>query len=308
MELLAAGFNAWRQLQFDGGEDASAEPTDLTSFQPILTDRSIERPRPLLSCTFARTASAVRQAGFVEDTPRCIINELLSSVAAISGNGLVAEYDGRDAVRQYPSAPGARLQDQQTFPAIGRIIQLAAYETGFAALSQDGRVWTWGDERYGACLGRPITPSSPAEKPGPVEELEDLPTGRIIRIGAAGYLLLALTEGHDLYAWGGYPGRRGLIDDLSSSPAPVVVEECDITDCGVGESHIIVLSSEGDVYVTGNNTNGQLGLPASEASLLSSSPSSWTKVPLVLGEGQVVVGVEAGHRTSFILTKHQSRE
>lgn len=181
---------------------------------------------------------------------------------------------------------------------MGHIVQLAAFETGFVALSHDGSVWSWGDERYIACLGREVTHSSPAERPGLVEELEDLPTGKIKKISAAGYLVLALTEGCDLYVWGGHPGRQALLEGLSSSPVPLVVEEKDITDCGVGESHIIVLTSEGDVYSIGENASGQLGLPLKEA-------RSWTKVPLCLRAGRVVCGVEAGWRTSFILTKHQ---
>lgn len=32
--------------------------------------------------------------------------------------------------------------------------QLLAYETGFVALTADGKVYTWGDERYSLCLGR----------------------------------------------------------------------------------------------------------------------------------------------------------
>lgn len=38
-----------------------------------------------------------------------------------------------------------------------RVTQLVAYETGFAALSSTGQVWTWGDERYAACLCREPT-------------------------------------------------------------------------------------------------------------------------------------------------------
>lgn len=139
---------------------------------------------------------------------------------------------------------------------------------------------------------------SPAEQPGLVEELQELPTGRIRKISAAGYVILALTEGHDLYAWGGHPGRPALLEDLSADPMPIVIEESDIVDCAAGESHLIVLTSDGDVYVIGSNTNGQLGLPVDEA-------KSWTKVPLNLGAGHVVFGVEAGQRTSFVLTKNQ---
>ncbi|KAI0124514.1 RCC1/BLIP-II [Hypoxylon sp. NC0597] len=298
MELLAAGFNAWHQLQFGDGQNDSGEPDDLVSFQPVLKDGFIGRPCSLLSCTFVKTASGIRQAGFVEEASESLKDKLLSSRVAIAGNGLIAEYDGGNSIYQYSSRCVAGTREQEIFPGMGQIVQLAAYETGFVALSHDGHVWTWGDERYRACLGRPVTNSTPAEKPSLVEELEDLPTGRITRICAAGYVILALTEGRDLYAWGGHPGRPVIIEDLSDSPTPVVVEENDIMDCGIGESHIIVLSSEREVYVIGDNTNGQLGLPVDEA-------KSWTRVPLYLGEGQIICGVEAGGRTSFILTKHQ---
>lgn len=109
-------------------------------------------------------------------------------------------------------------------------------------------------------------------------------------------MFLALTEGQDLYAWGGYPGETPPLEGLSDEPMPVVVEDSDIVDCGVGNQHIIVLNSEGDVYVIGNNDCGQLGMEVTEA-------KTWTKVPLNIAEGNVVCGVVAGWLTSFILTK-----
>ncbi|KAI2471769.1 RCC1/BLIP-II [Annulohypoxylon bovei var. microspora] len=296
MELLATGFNAWGQLQFHNRQNIPHEPDDIYSFQSVLKDDFIGHPVSLLECTFVKTTSGIQQAGFIDANQETLKNKLLSSTAAVAGNGIVAEYNGHDTINQYHSQHAESEREQQSFSGMERIIQLVAYETGFVALSQDGRVWTWGDERYSACLGRPIIQSSPAEIPGLVEELEDLPTGKIIKIDAAGYMILALTEGHDLYVWGGHPGRRALLEEISSSPMPVVVEESDIIDCGVGESHIIVLTSEHDVYVIGDNTNGQLGLPVKEA-------ISWTRIPLHLRVGQVVCGVKAGQRTSFILIK-----
>ncbi|KAI1825368.1 regulator of chromosome condensation 1/beta-lactamase-inhibitor protein II [Xylaria intraflava] len=174
------------------------------------------------------------------------------------------------------------------------IIQLVAYETGFIALSQQGKVWSWGDERYPASLGREITTSSPAERPGLVEDLDDLPTGGIKKIAAAGYTALALTRGNDLYAWGGHPARGPVLETLSSSPSVVDVEDNDILDFSVGERHIIALASDGGVYVIGDNTNGQLGLPVERTSI-------WQKVPFSPG-GEVIVGVKAGQRSSFIVT------
>ncbi|KAI1093421.1 RCC1/BLIP-II [Rostrohypoxylon terebratum] len=299
MELLATGFNAWGQLEFfNKSNDTSSGPDDFHSFRSALRDQIIGHPHSLLECTFVETTSGILQAGFIDINKEKFKEKLLSSTAALAGNGVIADYDGHGTIYQYQHQFAKDEREQQVFPGMEHIVQLVAYETGFVALSQDGRVWTWGDERYSDCLGRLVTDSSPAGRPGLVEELEDLPTGKIIKIFAAGYLVLALTEGHDLYVWGGHPGRKALFEELSGSPMPVVVEESDIIDCGVGESHIIVLTSEHEVYVIGDNTNGQLGLSVNEA-------TSWTKVSLHLKRGQVVCGVAAGQRTSFILIKDQ---
>lgn len=142
-----------------------------------------------------------------------------------------------------------------------------------------------------------LTQSRPANTPAAVEELEDLPTGKIRKIAAGGYVLLALTEGNDLYAWGGHPGRAALIEEISSSPSPVMVEESDILDCGVGEFHIIVLTTDGVIYTIGGNDNGQLGVPGDKV-------ETWTRVPIhTTAQQRDVVAVGTGPRSSFILTK-----
>lgn len=129
-----------------------------------------------------------------------------------------------------------------------------------------------------------------------VEDLENLPSGKIKKIAAGGYTVLALTEGNDLYGWGGHPARRPIIDTLSSSPTPIDVEENDILDFAVGETHMIVLTTHGDVYVIGENTNGQLGVP-------SDGTTQWEKVPWPPRE-ETIVGVKAGQRSSFVVTKN----
>ncbi|KAI0194796.1 regulator of chromosome condensation 1/beta-lactamase-inhibitor protein II [Xylaria flabelliformis] len=298
MNLYAAGFNAWRQLEFLPLENQTGEPDDIVSFRKVFSDELIEIQYASLTYTVVNTSAGLRYAGyFDEDVQPGLTQKLLSPTAAIAGNGIVAIYNGHDAIVQYAALPqSAGTESSQTFSGMHDIIQLVAYETGFVALSRDGKVWTWGDERYSATLGREITPASPAEKPGLVEDLENLPSGKIKGIEAGGYTALALTEGHDLYGWGGHPARQPLVDTLSGSPSPVDVEENDIEDCSVGETHMIVLTTDGDVYVIGENTNGQLGV-------LSEGIPKWEKVPLSHRE-EAIVGVKAGQRCSFIVTKN----
>lgn len=219
---------------------------------------------------------------------------------AEASNGSVAVLDQSGSVRRYQSLDGFLSQDEyQTFPRLPPCQQLVAYETGFAALTRTGGVYTLGDERYSACLGREVSPASPADKPGLVTALQDLPTGSISKIAAGGYMLAALTTGNDLYIWGGHPGRKPVPADIDEEPTPVDIEENDIADVAVGETHIIVLTTNGDVFVIGENGNGQLGLS-------SKSEESWSRVSLGPKGGRRVVGVQAGPTNSFLLVHKRS--
>ncbi|ORY56116.1 regulator of chromosome condensation 1/beta-lactamase-inhibitor protein II [Pseudomassariella vexata] len=295
MELYATGFNAWNQLRF-GGPDASPEsqdPDDLHGFKLVLRNSSFEPPHASLSCTLVKTPSSVLFAGYPDDWVKLhdLRDKMIQCLAAIAGNGIIAVYS-EGSVQQYQSLAHYKAMKGRTVLSDCEINQIVAYETGFAALSA-GQVWTWGDERYCACLGREVSESSPAEKPCLVIQLEGLPTGRIRKLAAAGYLLTAITEGDDLYAWGGHPGRPVIIEGISGSPSPVLVEENDIRDCAVGEFHVIVLTSHGDIFVIGDNVNGQLGYPIEKA-------SSWTRVPGI-ATGSTISAVVAGLRSSFIV-------
>lgn len=205
--------------------------------------------------------------------------------------------DQAGAVHQYDSLHDLVTRAQpEPFPALPPCTHLTAYDTGFAALTPNGSVYTWGDERYSACLGRDISEVSAAETPGLVMALQDLPTGPIAKIAAGGYMLAALTTGNDLYLWGGHPGRGTVPADVTEEPAPVVIEESDVADVAVGEAHLIVLTTDAKVFVIGDNGNGQLGLPVG-------STDSWRQVELNLQEGRRAVGVAAGPRNSFIIIK-----
>ncbi|KAI7788660.1 hypothetical protein LA080_008550 [Diaporthe eres] len=268
MELYASGFNAWGQLQFQATE-SHAEPDDLHEFTCVLTGDAIDRPRPSLSYTTVAVNGKVRTAGYLPTAHRQLWDEdFLSKFLDQSGS-----------VRRYQSLDGFLSQDEyQTFPRLPPCQQLVAYETGFAALTAQ---------------------AIPADEPGLVTALQDLPTGPISKIAAGGYVLAALTTGNDLYIWGGHPGRKPVPAGIDEEPTPVDIEENDIADVAVGETHIIVLTTNGDVFVIGENGNGQLGLS-------SKSEESWSRVSLGPKGGRRVVGVQAGPTNSFLLVHKRS--
>ena len=81
----------------------------------------------------------------------------------------------------------------------------------------------------------------------------------------------------------------------------VIDEDKDIADIAIGEAHMLALTTEGDVYVIGDNSNGQLGVQG------MASTNTWTRVDLrdVVGEGKYITGVSAGPRSSFLIVRNQ---
>ena len=66
----------------------------------------------------------------------------------------------RAAVVQYPSYDDARHgRNPKPLPELADAVQVVAYEVGFAALTRDKTVLTWGDGRYPDCLGRKTSSS-----------------------------------------------------------------------------------------------------------------------------------------------------
>ncbi|KAK4454949.1 E3 ubiquitin-protein ligase HERC2 [Podospora aff. communis PSN243] len=333
MELHATGLNAWGQLHFGKNDRSNDEPEDLSTFTRVLTvDDGIEAVLPFPSYTLVHTkTSGILSTGLIpqDQLPLTTLPHPSHSHIAQASNGLSITNDIHPPLANLsaflPQPPWIPLSTLLPPTITGTITQLVSYTAGFAALttspSGDTQVYTWGDERYAACLGRDLPSSSSphaqndtntvetdahtlvdATTPGIVPDLSDLPTGPITKLAAGGYVLAALTAGRDLYVWG-HPGRAAAAGlgglGVSDEIMPVVIEDFDIDDVAVGEAHVVVLTTSGEVFVIGSNSNGQLGLGGVECA------EEWTRVAVEKGEGYVV-GVAAGPKNSFLLVSKQS--
>ncbi|KAF7532357.1 hypothetical protein G7054_g8033 [Neopestalotiopsis clavispora] len=303
MQLYAAGFNAWNQLSFGKDQAAKEQPSDYHDFVQIFADDRIDKVWASLTAVRVESSNGAHVAGCLEDW--CDMqSDIFSPRVAITGAFWLAAYDSdAKTVHQYQS-PTHYLKGniQDYFHDLGNIIQIAAYETGFVALSNEGEVWSWGDGRFPACLGREVTDEFPANVPGLVTDLMELPTGKITKIAAGGYLVMALTEGNDLYAWEGHPGVLAMFDGLSESPTPVDVEDNDVVDFSVGSSHACLLSKDGHLFTVGDNTNGQLGLPGEKRL------HSWTKIPHVLSPRKTITSVICGPRNTLFVASSKDTQ
>ncbi|KAK0613765.1 regulator of chromosome condensation 1/beta-lactamase-inhibitor protein II [Immersiella caudata] len=332
MELYATGLNAWGQLHFDKDEQSNEEPDDLSTFTRVLTVNGIEGVHPFPSYTLVHTkASGILSAGLIpkDDLPLTTLPHPSYSRFAQTSNGLSIINDTHPPLTNLssllPQPPWIPLSTLFPPSITSTVTQLVSYTTGFAALtcapSGKTQVYTWGDERYAACLARDLTSTFPqtgfqthadavkietdphipveAITPGIVTDLSDLPTGPITKLAAGGYVLAALTAGKDLYMWG-HPGRAAASGlgglGVSDEVIPVVIEDSDVEDVAVGEAHVVVLTTSGEVFVIGSNSNGQLGLGGAK------SAESWTRVAVEKGDGEIA-GVAAGPKNSFLLVR-----
>lgn len=142
-----------------------------------------------------------------------------------------------------------------------------------------------------------ITSNSAASEPCLVEDLLDLPTGKIHKLASGGYYTAALTSGNDIYLWGGRPGQPKILKDLEEFPTPVDVDGIDWVDVGVGQDHVIALSTEGQVWVLGENQQGQLGLGG-----VITRTEEWQRVNIDLG-GKQITKVYAGYKNSMLIVE-----
>ncbi|MCV6585612.1 MAG: Ig-like domain-containing protein [Marinibacterium sp.] len=146
----------------------------------------------------------------------------------------------------------------------------AVGRTSFAVTS-DGRVFGWGESKYGQMLvgsdnGDGTFTVDPADVRIPVE-LTALPDNVIDVEGGARWAI-ALTADGDVYAWG--PNDEGPTGGLDGDPAaasdasflPTKIAELDdvtIVEIQAGPNSIIAVSDTGQVFAWGSNSDGRLG-------------------------------------------------
>lgn len=213
----------------------------------------------------------------------------------------IAEFASFDAFRRWHADPS----DADNYPAAhhmlpGRPKQLFANGANFILLMEDSEVYSWGDPRF-RTLARPIAgpDATPADKPGQVEALGGLKIASIQCGPGAGWLTSALSEDGALYLWGAsMPGEDGVIQCLhEAGPGEVALvdiqpedntEPVDVISASIGRNHAAVVSSDGQLFVVGDNSNGQLGLGQNKPFV-----EEWTQVPNLPGIQRVMAGPKA---------------
>ncbi|KAI4240089.1 MAG: hypothetical protein L6R40_005328 [Gallowayella cf. fulva] len=189
------------------------------------------------------------------------------------------------------------------------IESLVASSTTFTTLGQRRlRVETFGDARYQSLLGRTPSAQSPASVPAVLSALDGIP---IANIAAGKWLVAAVSCEKDLYVWGHVLQLPFAVDhscfakilstlDEDDKPEDVhlvdVGGNLDVEEVAVGDDHLIVRTTIGDVWGYGSNEFGQLGLGRG----VKSTQGEWVKI-YVPAKDERVRELTAGPLTTLLV-------
>ncbi|XP_069486625.1 probable E3 ubiquitin-protein ligase HERC6 [Ambystoma mexicanum] len=140
------------------------------------------------------------------------------------------------------------------------VIQVACGHFHSIALSRDGRVFSWGQNRDGQ-LGL-AKKTDPLPNPQPITSLNGVP---LAQISAGGSHSFALCHSGTVFAWGkNSAGQLGFnsVGATKGQFRPHAVEalrDLSVIYISCGDEHTAVLTMDGSVYTFGDDTYGQLG-------------------------------------------------
>lgn len=173
--------------------------------------------------------------------------------------------------------------------AAERFVSIAASENHSVALTDDGRVYSWGYNRWKQ-LGHEHTTSEKTHIPQAVAS-----PILFSRITAGSAHTLAISRDHQLYYW----GRMVLKSNCVASPQPL--EACAgvaFADVSSRVNHCLALTKSGELWSFGYNEFGQCGLGHSSPVL---TPTAST-----LLSGLKFSSIVAGGNHSLVLAQHES--
>ncbi len=175
-----------------------------------------------------------------------------SHTIALGNDGTVLAW-GRNSYDQLGKSVRAQTGTPvQAYRLDNAIISVAGGELHTIALGEDGKVRTWGNNKYGQLGNGTNADTSVATE---VKNLADA-----IAIAGGEMHTIALTENGTVMAWGGNEhGQLGNGTETDSNTPVQVSDLEDISAIASGSNHGMALGADGRVRTWGDNLHGQLG-------------------------------------------------
>ncbi|PAA46928.1 hypothetical protein BOX15_Mlig003223g3, partial [Macrostomum lignano] len=148
---------------------------------------------------------------------------------------------------------------QPTLSSLLKVCSIACGASHSLALTQDGEVYAWGCNNCGQVgSGTTVNQPSPRRLAGP------LTNRRIRRVGACQSASFAVSVAGEVFSWGcnkhGQLGIGGASGANQNVPVRLTsLERRFIDSLACGQSHVLALTDEGELWAWGANSFGQLG-------------------------------------------------
>jgi alpha-tubulin suppressor-like RCC1 family protein len=221
----------------------------------------------------------------------------ISKIAAGYEHSLVLADDGKVYSAGLNSAGQLGLgndYNKSSFTKVTSLSGVSAIAAGFGhslALTNSGEVYATGHNNKGQLgLGNNDNENNFTEV--------TLPTSaNIIAIAAGDYHSLVLANDGKVYATGSNSdGRLGIgnNDNKNSFTEVTLPVGTNVIDIAAGSDYSFILTSDGKVYATGSNSDGQIGLGNQP------NKNSFTEVTLPVGAN--VIDIATGYGHSLVLT------
>lgn len=192
----------------------------------------------------------------------------------------------------------------------GHIVAVAAGAAHSMALTDDGKVWTWGGNYYGEIgdgteSGDDSIPFilNKRVSPGRVNGLDETVDDPVVAIAAGSYYSLALKKGGTVWEWGVQIGPEG-DNHLEASQVKFAdgTPLTDIVAISAEAYHALAVKDGGTVWAWGQNASGELG---NGTNITTGSP-----VQVLKADGSPLTGitdVRAGRYFSIALDKNSGK-
>jgi alpha-tubulin suppressor-like RCC1 family protein len=211
----------------------------------------------------------------------------------------------REFRQKVPNPAPARVE----LPGASGPVLEAAAGSGFSlARTASGQLYAFGDDRLGE-LGFtfPISRNGRAE---PVPSPVPIPSGAgpVAQVAAGSNFAVVLTASGAVYSWGGnqygqlgQARNEGDEDAANTTPLPVAMPagQGRVTQIAAGGSHVLAVTSSGQLYGWGADGSGQTGATPSPSAQGSGAVPHLITLPPGAG---AIAQVAAGAQDSVVLT------
>jgi alpha-tubulin suppressor-like RCC1 family protein len=228
---------------------------------------------------------------------------------AATGSGQLYAF-GVNNEGQLGSATNSGTQNPNPTPSLvslpgqdGAVTSVAAGFNHSLVATAGGQLYGFGDNNYGE-LGNTADAT-----PNPTPALATLPgqVGAVVQVAAGEYHSLALTASGQLYGFGsnqsGELGSTTNNGTLNPNATPTLIslpgQEGPVTQIAAGYEDSVVLTSSGQLYAFGYNSEGQLGTATNSG---TSTPNPTPRLVSLPGQNGPVTQIAAGFAHTLAVT------